>query len=277
MKIETLFLVEDKIFKQAGLYALWTLIFVSNFVVLLCDGTVDESRHFNVLVNGFSVVYGSVASVNTIYGNKLPSTLLLVGGPLHQYLYWILFAYFKGTPVLGRHPIGVMNWVSTVVVGFFTLDMVIKTWVVTLYPNSYLEYSKNNDLVDSSLEIPMAPRHIKEQKRVSFSDLGREESKEDKCQKVIATFKFKPGLKDKFVDLLKDPENGLSLTRKSPGFISIDCMVGDENPNVIVLSQVWQSKQDHLDYLAMRTEMGLFDQLNDMLEDKPDIKYLSSV
>ena len=181
--------------------------------------------------------------------------------------------------MLGRHPIGVMNWVSTVVVGFFTLDMIIKTWVVTLYPNSYLEYSKNNDLVDLSLdkEIPIAPRHVTQQKRVSFSDLGREESKEDKYQKVIATFKFKPGLKDNFVDLLKDPENGLSLTRQSPGFISIDCMVGDEDPNIIILSQVWQSKQDHLDYLAMRTEMGLFDQLNDMLEDKPDIKYLSSV
>ena len=145
MKAETLFLMEDVIFKQYGLYAMWTAIFISNFVVLLCDGTNDESRDFNVLANGFSVIYCSIASANVLFGNKLPSAVLLIAGPIHQYLYWLLFAYFKGTPVLGRHPIGVMNWFTTFLVGLFTFDMIIKTWLLSFYPNYYLDYSERKN------------------------------------------------------------------------------------------------------------------------------------
>ena len=246
MKAETLFYLEDVIFKQYGLYALWTMIYVSNFVVLLCDGTNDESRDFNVLVNGFSVIYSGIASANVIYGNKLPSTLLLVGGPIHQYLYWIIFAYYKGSPVLGRHPIGVMNWISTVIVGIFTLDMVFKTWLLSFNSNYYAQYV-NNNLKTAS----------------------------DNNQKVIAVFKFKPNEKEKFIDLLNNPENGISLTRRSKGFVSIDILSNVDDPDVLVLSQVWKDRKSHEDYLQVRTELGMFDQLNEMLVEKPDIKYLS--
>ena len=56
----------------------------------------------------------------------------------------MLLAFYKPKNVLGRHPIGVMNWVSTFIVGLFTLDMVVKTWMVSIYPETYLKYVKDS-------------------------------------------------------------------------------------------------------------------------------------
>ena len=74
----------------------------------------------------------------------------------------MLLAFYKPKNVLGSHPIGVMNWVITLVVGLFTLDMVIKTWLVTLFPDTYLEYISTNK---------------KKKERSLVSPLGAEESK----------------------------------------------------------------------------------------------------
>ncbi len=141
MKPSTLFGLEDTILKLRGLYTMWTCLFISNFVVLLSDSTTGASRDFNIWANGLSVLYCGFAGLNTIYGNGLPSTMLVTIGPIHQYAYWLLFGYFRPDNILGSHPIGVMNWVNTVIVGLFSIDMVIKTWYTTLYPESYRQYA----------------------------------------------------------------------------------------------------------------------------------------
>ena len=137
---DKLFCLEDKVMKLPGLYAMWTVLYVANFIVLLSDDTQGASRNFNVWSNAPSVAYCALASVNNIYGNKMPSTMLLIAGPIHQYLHWLLFAYFGGSDVLGSHPIGVMNWISVFVVGVFTIDMVVKTWLITIKDNLYNDY-----------------------------------------------------------------------------------------------------------------------------------------
>ena len=142
MKVETIFMMEDKLFKQYGLYAMWTSIYIANLVVLCVDNTKGDSRDFNIIANGLSVLYGGVSSANIIYGNQLPSTFLLIAGPIHQYIFWLLFVYFGGNNVLGSHPIGVFNWFTLFLVGMFTLDMIFKTWFIALYPNSYNNYVK---------------------------------------------------------------------------------------------------------------------------------------
>ena len=144
MKPTTLFALEDRIFKLPGLYTLWTCLFISNVVVLLTDSTVGACRDFNVWTNALSVLYCGFASLNTIYGNGKPSTMLLTVGPIHQYAYWLLFAYYKPDKILGDHPIGIINWLFTVVVGCFTLDMIFKTWYITLYPDTYKQYLKES-------------------------------------------------------------------------------------------------------------------------------------
>ena len=137
---ETIFALEDRYLKLPGLYALWTGVFVSNFAVLLTDDTQGASRDFNAVSNGLSVLYCGMASVNTIYGNRRPSTMLLTAGPIHQYAFWHLFAYYGGSDVVGSHPIGVMNWFMCMLVGMFTLDMIAKTWYITLQPAKYHRY-----------------------------------------------------------------------------------------------------------------------------------------
>lgn len=145
MEAQKLFYLEDKIMKLPGLYLMWTILFVANFVSLLVDDTQGVSRDFNIWSNAISVIYGSLASVNNIFGNKMPSSMLLIAGPIHQYLHWLLFAYFGGSDVLGSHAVGVMNWISLFVVGIFSIDMIIKTWVITIYPNYYTDYVKREN------------------------------------------------------------------------------------------------------------------------------------
>lgn len=142
MEAQKLFYLEDKLMKLPGLYLMWTLLFVANFVSLLVDNTQGVIRNFNVWSNAVSVIYCSLASVINIFGNKLPSSMLLIAGPIHQYLYWLLFAYFGGTDVLSSSEVGVMNWISLFVVGIFSIDMVIKTWVLTFNPDYYINYVK---------------------------------------------------------------------------------------------------------------------------------------
>ena len=68
---------------------------------------------------------------------------VIVNGPDSQYTHWLLFAYCGGSVVLGGHPVGVMNWVSLIVVGIFTVDMVIKTWICAFRPNGIIDMLMN--------------------------------------------------------------------------------------------------------------------------------------
>ncbi len=153
MEFTDMFKIEDKIIRLPGLYALWSVIFVANLVSLFVDDTTGPVRNFNILANGFSVIYPAAASINNIYGNALPSTVLVSAGPLHQYLFWMLFAFFGGNDVLSNSALGTMNWISLYVVGGFSLDMFFKTWYVALKREKYLEYVKDNKPVSAN-ELP---------------------------------------------------------------------------------------------------------------------------
>ena len=144
VSMQTLFAMEDRVLKMPGLYAMWTTLFLTNLVVLGTDTTTGVSRDFNLYTTALSTIYCSLASYNTIYGNKKPSSMLLMAGPVHQYTYWLLLAYFRGL-VYGSHAIGVMNVVHTVLVAIFNLDLVIKSWVLAIHPNKYQTYLEDGE------------------------------------------------------------------------------------------------------------------------------------
>ena len=152
MEAKKIFCLEDKVMRLPGLYLMWTILFVANFVSLLADDSQGPVRDFNLLSNAASIIYCSLASVNTIYGNKLPSTMLLIAGPVHQYLHWLLFAYYGGSAVLSSTAVGVMNWVSLFVVGIFSLDMIFKTWLITCKTDFYTDYVKEEQQGSSKEE-----------------------------------------------------------------------------------------------------------------------------
>ena len=144
MQFTDLFKVEDQVLKLPGLYLLWTILFVSNFVCLLVDDSEGEHRDFNLITNLLSVIYGAVASVNNIFGNTFPSTMLLIAGPIHQYSFWILFAYYGASDVLTSSAVGIMNYIFVCIVAFFSIDMISKTWYTSINPFSYRNYLIEN-------------------------------------------------------------------------------------------------------------------------------------
>ena len=75
--------------------------------------------------------------------------------------------------------------------------------------------------------------------------------------------------------MLAHPEDGIALTKSSEGYIHIDPLIDQDEPNVLVLVQKWKTKQNHLDYIQKRTDTGMFDKLKEMLEVEPEIRYVS--
>ena len=257
---ETLFMMEDKLLRQPGLYTMWTMFFISNLAVLSEDDTTGPCRDFNIIANGLSVLYVSASNLNIIYGNGLPSTMMMAIGPIHQYLFWLLFVYYGGSDVLGSNPIGVYNWFTIFVGGMFTFDMFVKTWFITLdNGKQYKQY-----MLEKNTPIPeVAPLE--------------EVSVDESCQKVAAKFTFKEGKLKDFMEMMKDPSNGLSLTKASEGYIDIEVLVDQDSPDVLILAQKWKTKENHQAYVQMRKEAGFFDKLADLLECHPEIRYIQNL
>ena len=143
MKASTLFKLDDKYIQSRGLYALWMAIWITTVSVLGYDDTVDDSRHFSIFAMGIACIYPFVMTFNNIYGNGVTSTFMMIGTSFHQFLFWMLFTYFKPNNVLGSHPIGVMNWVWVFITVPFTCDMLFKTWWLVFNKNEYKEYTNS--------------------------------------------------------------------------------------------------------------------------------------
>ena len=149
MEVKNLYAMEDKFMKMPGLYSLWTCLFITNLPVLGHDTTTGISRDFNLYTTLISTLYFGVASWNTINGTKKPSSMLLMVGPVHQYSFWLLLAYYRGA-VYGSHPLGVLNVIYTAVVGVFSVDMILKTWYLSISPKVYLDYVNDSVVTESS-------------------------------------------------------------------------------------------------------------------------------
>tara|TARA_Y100000389_G_scaffold148109_1_gene147148 strand:- start:20191 stop:20595 length:405 start_codon:yes stop_codon:yes gene_type:complete len=83
---------------------------------------------------------------------------------------------------------------------------------------------------------------------------------------VIAKFKFLPGKKTEFIDILKGPD-GLEVTRKFEGCNSIECHHDIDDENTLILLQKWSCRSCHEAYLKMREETGLLDVLKPQLAE----------
>jgi len=137
--MKNLHYMEDKVMSMPGLYVMWTLLYAGSVVCLATDTENTMGRDYLMITGGLSCLYNAVSGVTLVYGNKLPSSMMLITNPLFLYLYWQLLAYYRGC-VYGMTPAGVMNAVNTCVMGVFTVDMLIKSWLYSAYPNSYELY-----------------------------------------------------------------------------------------------------------------------------------------
>tara|TARA_Y100000590_G_C15624112_1_gene978698 strand:+ start:198 stop:665 length:468 start_codon:yes stop_codon:yes gene_type:complete len=147
---KTLFAMEDRVMKMPGLYVMSFCCYIAALSALGTDTTTGPSRDFLLATTALSTLYWGVSSANSIYGNGKPSSLLMIAGPVHQFTFWLLLAYYRGD-VYGKQPAGVLNAVHTAMVGLFNLDLIVKTWLLAVNPNKYLEYV--NEKTDQPLEV----------------------------------------------------------------------------------------------------------------------------
>ena len=139
--MKSLHRLEDKILGMPGLYTLWTVLYISSLISLSVDDEDSRARNFLVLSSGMSCVYTSVSSIVKIHGNGLPSSMMLITNPVFLYIYWLLVVSNWGN-VYGDSPSGVMNLINSIIMGLFSVDMLLKSWLYALYSSSYNKYSK---------------------------------------------------------------------------------------------------------------------------------------
>ena len=143
----------------------------------------------------------------------------------------------------------------------------MKTWLLSYQPDKYKKY-----IVKSIKNRMKSSPEIKE-----TDELRNIRVNNDSIQNVVARFHFKDGKLDEFNNMLKNPETGISLTKKSEGFIDIDLLQDTEDSNILILVQKWRTKENHMAYVQKRKDMGMFDQLTEMLQSKPEILYVNSL
>ena len=151
METRTLFAMEDRFMQTPGLYFMSFCCYVGSLACLAVDGhdeghehdnDADPCRNFLLATSLISTLYWGVSTANTIYGNGKPSSMIMIAGPIHQFTFWLLLAYYRGN-VYGKEPAGVMNAIHTALVALFNLDLLVKTWFLAISPHKYLDYLKD--------------------------------------------------------------------------------------------------------------------------------------
>ena len=142
--ISKLHKMEDDVMRMPGLYTFWSILYICSVASLSVDDTTGPSRDFLMILAGISTIFPAFAGLNQIYCNKLPSTMFLTVGPIYQYIFWQLLAYYRAD-VYGTHPVGVLNAVFTAFSALFTVDTIIKTWTLTCNTQLYLDYVKSKN------------------------------------------------------------------------------------------------------------------------------------
>jgi len=92
---------------------------------------------------------------------------------------------------------------------------------------------------------------------------------------VVAEFAMsESGAKDMMEWAASD--DGFAVTRQHKGFQEIRQFLAEDN-KTIILTQKWDSKEDHQAYLQARVDGGLMDFLGPRLEGEFKVTYLSEV
>ncbi|MCJ8269145.1 MAG: antibiotic biosynthesis monooxygenase [Psychrosphaera sp.] len=88
--------------------------------------------------------------------------------------------------------------------------------------------------------------------------------------KVILEFQSKPEMSEALKSAF---ENTLPDTRSFDGCISVQVIINQDNPLILILFETWQSRQHYEKYCGWRDESGGFKTLRGLLARRPDIRY----
>eukprot|EP01083_Nonionella_stella_P144163 449591_1 len=121
---------------------------------------------------------------------------------------------------------------------------------------------------------PIPKSHIKPQHPTTIKS---KMSQADSVIMILYTMEFKEGKVKELFKMMKDPENGLHLTRNWPGFISVEFFIPKDNENKVIVTVKMESEETYDKYFKMRTDTGFFDVLNPLLASPPVITKLNPI
>ena len=87
---------------------------------------------------------------------------------------------------------------------------------------------------------------------------------------VILEIRAKEGTGNNLVSTFKKV---LPLTRESDGIISIELVQNQDDPDVLVFIERWETRDHYEKYLAERTEAGALETLAELIEGELNIRY----
>ena len=87
---------------------------------------------------------------------------------------------------------------------------------------------------------------------------------------VILEIRAKEGTGNNLVSTFKKV---LPLTRESDGIISIELVQNQNDPDVLVFIERWETRDHYEKYLAERTEAGALETLAELIEGELNIRY----
>ena len=73
--------------------------------------------------------------------------------------------------------------------------------------------------------------------------------------RVIVDLTFKEGEISKVIERGNAPE-GFQVTAKRKCFIGIDYSIDMDNPNRLILTETWKTREDHAEYMKFRESEG---------------------
>ena len=89
---------------------------------------------------------------------------------------------------------------------------------------------------------------------------------------VILEVKAKPGTGDNLVSVFRQI---LPDTRSYDGFISLELIQNQDDPDVLIAYECWETREHYEKYFAWRKETGALDTLGPLLVDAPNIRYFN--
>ena len=89
---------------------------------------------------------------------------------------------------------------------------------------------------------------------------------------VILEVKAKPGTGDNLVSVFRQI---LPDTRSYDGCISLELIQNQDDPDVLIAYECWETREHYEKYFAWRKETGALDKLAPLLVDAPNIRYFN--
>jgi len=88
--------------------------------------------------------------------------------------------------------------------------------------------------------------------------------------RLLVKFAVKDGMADTFVGIMR---GAVAEILAAPGCEAVEVLQGEAQPNLVVLSETWESREIHDRYAAQMAEAGSMEKLAVFLDGAPETEF----